>query len=92
MVRADAATASLAAPNPVQWLVLDRVSMDDIDSTAGLMLAATLQRLQKQNITVALAQIGDVRVELDRFGIIERLGAAHLHGTVPDDIEAYHQR
>ena len=78
------------APNPVQWLVLDLVSMDDIDYTAGLMLAATLERLQKQNITVALAQIGDVRVELDRFGIIERLGTAHLHETVPDAVEAYH--
>ena len=78
------------APNPVQWLVLDLVSMDDIDYTAGLMLAATLERLQKQDITVALAQIGDVRVELDRFGIIERLGTAHLHETVPDAVEAYH--
>lgn len=80
------------APNPVQWLVLDLVSMDDIDYTAGLMLAATLERLQKQNITVALAQIGDVRVELDRFGIIERLGTARLHETVPDAVEAYHLR
>jgi len=78
------------APNPVQWLVLDLVSMDDIDYTAGLMLAATLERLQKQDITVALAQIGDVRVELDRFGIIERLGTARLHETVPDAVEAYH--
>ena len=80
------------APHPVKWLVLDMVSMSDIDYTAALTLAATLARLQQQGVTVALAQTEDVRQELDRSGIIACVGAAHLYETVQEAADAFHRQ
>ena len=76
-----------SAPHTVRWLVLDLVSMDDIDYTAGLMLSETLKRLQQGGVTVALAQADDVRDALDRFGITERVGDAHLFESVQAAVE-----
>ena len=81
-----------SAPHPVKWLVLDLVSMDDIDYTAGLTLAATLRQLQRQGIIIAFAQIEDVADELDRLGITERVGKDHLFESVRAAVEAYRQQ
>ncbi|MDQ2799025.1 MAG: STAS domain-containing protein, partial [Armatimonadota bacterium] len=94
---ADFFTAQLlrllaGVPHPVQWLVLDLVSMSDIDYTAGLTLAALLKRLQKQGLTIAVAQAADVREQLDRLGITAQIGAAYLYETVPDAVDAYHRQ
>lgn len=78
-----------SAPHPVKWLVLDLVSMNDIDYTAGLTLAATLTRLQEQGVTVAFLQAGDVLKELTQFGIIDRVEAAHLFDAVQTAVDAY---
>ena len=81
-----------AAPHPVRWLVLDLVSMSDVDYTAGLTLAATLKRLQAQGITVTFAQADDVRDQLERLGITEQVGAAHFYDAVQDAVDACHPR
>ncbi len=70
------------APHPVRWLVLDLVSMDDIDYTGGLTLAATLKTLRGQGLTIALAQTEDVAEELERFGIVTFIGADRMFDTV----------
>lgn len=94
---ADFFTAQLlcllaGAPHPIEWLVLDLVSMSDIDYTAGLTLAALLKRFQQQGITIAFAQAADVREQLDCLGITASVGAASLYETVPDAVDAYHHR
>ncbi len=76
------------APHPVQVLVLDLVSMDDIDYTAALTLSETVRRLGQQGITVALAQTEDVRASLDRGGITRQVGTAHIFETVSDAVNA----
>ncbi|HEV7215184.1 MAG TPA: SulP family inorganic anion transporter [Chloroflexota bacterium] len=73
---------------PVRRLVLDLVSVDDIDYTAGLVLLATLTRLQQEGVTIALAQAEDVRLALDRLGITVRLGSEHLFATVQEAVDA----
>ena len=70
------------APHPVRWLVLDLVSMDDIDYTGGLTLAATLKTLRSQGLTIALAQTDDVADELARFGIVTLVGAERVFDSV----------
>jgi len=81
-----------SAPHPVKWLVLDLVSMNDIDYTAGLTLAATLTRLQEQGVTVAFLQAGDVLKELAEFGITDRVGAAHLFDSLQSAVDAYRRQ
>jgi SulP family sulfate permease len=76
------------APHPVTRLVLDLVSMSDIDYTAALILSATLRRLQQQGIRITLAQAEDVRGVLDKFGITEQLGSSHFYDTVQEAVDA----
>ena len=81
-----------SAPHPVTWLVLDLVSMSDIDYTGGLTLAATLKRLQAQGVTVTLAQADDVQGQLGRLGITGQAGTVQLSDTVQDAVDAFHSR
>ena len=81
-----------SAPHPVKWLVLDLVSMDDIDYTAGLTLAAQLQRLERSGVTVAFAQAEDVTQQLSQFGITAQAGASNAYESVQAAVEAYHRQ
>ena len=76
------------APHPVKVVVLDLVSMDNIDYTAALTLSETVTQFSRQGITVALAQTEDVRTSLDRAGITQQVGTAHLFGTVSEAVSA----
>jgi MFS superfamily sulfate permease-like transporter len=80
-----------AAPHPTRWVVLDMVSMDDIDYTAGLMLQELIARLQHGGITLACAQAEDVRAILDRLGITRQVGEDHLFPTPQVAIDAFRQ-
>ena len=75
------------APHPVKRLVLDMASMDDIDYTASQALSGTLNRLQRQGITVALAQTEDVQGVLDRSGITAQVGAVRIFESVQEAVE-----
>ena len=79
------------APHPVRWLVLDLVSMDDIDYTGGLTLAATLQTLRSQGLTIVLAQTEDVADELARLGIVTLIGADRVFDSVSAAMNAFRQ-
>jgi SulP family sulfate permease len=76
------------APQPIKRLVLDLVSMDDIDYTAMLTLSSTLHRLQQQGVNIALAQTEDVQNILDKSGITKQLGTARIYPTVQEAVEA----
>jgi MFS superfamily sulfate permease-like transporter len=76
-------------PHPVRWFVLDLISMDDIDYTGGLTLATTIARLQAQGITVALTGAKDVSSDLDRLGILDRVGREHVFESANDAVEAF---
>ena len=80
------------APHAVEWLVIDLVSMNDIDYTAALTLLSTVRRLRQRNITIAFAQAEDVHVQLDRFGITDQVGADHLFESVHDALDAFERR
>jgi len=77
------------APHPVTWFVLDLVSMGDIDYTGGLTLARTIEHLQQRNITVALASAEDVLSELERLGVIDRIGRDRLFESAHDAVQAH---
>jgi len=81
-----------SAPHPVKWLVLDMVSMNDIDYTAGLTLAAALQQFERQGMTIAFAQAEDVKTQLDLLGVSAQAGTASVYETVPDAVAAFRQQ
>lgn len=77
------------APHPVQWLVLDLAGISDVDFTAGLTFLKLVERWQRQHITIALAQCGDISDTLDRLGITAKIGAAHRFESISEAVDAY---
>lgn len=78
------------APHPVRWLVLDLVSLNGVDYTGGLQLAATVGRVRQAGITVALAEVDAVHAQLERYGVIEQVGADRVFDTVSAAVDAFH--
>jgi MFS superfamily sulfate permease-like transporter len=76
------------APNTVDWLIIDMVSMSDIDYTAGLTLLETLKRVQQQGVHVAVAQAQDVTKQLKDLGITELIGSHHIYSSVAEAVLA----
>jgi high affinity sulfate transporter 1 len=80
------------APHPVNWFVLDLMSMEEIDYTGGLTLAIIVKRLQDRGITVALAGAADVLQELNQLAVVDRIGGENVFESVGDAVEAYRRR
>jgi high affinity sulfate transporter 1 len=76
------------APHPVRCLVLDLVSVGDIDYTAGTTLPAIVARFKRAGISVALAQGDAIQDQLRRYGIAEQVGADCIFDTVQAAVEA----
>jgi sulfate permease, SulP family len=80
-------------PEPPRWLVLQADAMDDVDFTGGKTLLELVDQLQSRGIVFAVAGARPhVRRELDRYGITERIGAAHYFGTPYAARDAFHAR
>lgn len=80
-----------SAPDPVRWLVLDLVSVDDVDYTGGLTMKRTMCELQRRGIVVALASADDLREPLDRLEITTGIGRDRCFESVDDAIDAFHR-
>ena len=60
---------------PTRWFCVDGAAIDDIDFTAGAMLASVARTLHERNVRLVFAEISDhVRRELDRSGVTELVG------------------
>jgi SulP family sulfate permease len=77
------------APTPPSWLVLDAEGMTHVDSTGIEALASLIAELRSGGVDVLVARLkGPVHESLEEAGIVEVLGADHLHGSVRDAVEA----
>ena len=78
---------------PVEWLVLNVEAIAEIDITAADMWLELYDELQAQGITLALARVKqDLYAQLQRSGLLERVGAEHIYFTLPSAIEGFQQR
>src|SRR5262249_44070727 len=76
------------APHPVRCLVLDLVSVGDIDYTAGQTLPSIVARFKRSGIRVALAQADAIRDQLRRQ-LDDLKGAAPVEHIVPSGLRRY---
>ena len=77
--------------NPPRWFVLYADSIDDIDFTGAKTVSEMADLLAKRGITFAFSDVNDdVRRELDRFGITDKIGADHIFDSAHDAVEAFH--
>lgn len=83
------ALAKGARPKP-RWFCFDMAAVDDVDYSAAQTLASLIGTLQHEGIRPVLAEVTqDVQTELDRYGILKRMGKGAVHRTVDDVLRAY---
>ncbi|HUW04564.1 MAG TPA: SulP family inorganic anion transporter [Acidimicrobiales bacterium] len=84
--------ALVDVPEPPRRFVVLADAMDDIDFTGGKTLLELAEQLADRDIVLCVAAAADrVRVELDRFGVLDAIGAEHVFESLDDAIAAFHR-
>jgi len=79
------------APSPVRWFIVDCSAITDIDFSAGHAIRDLLADLTERNITIVFARVSPfLQDDLDRHGVTEAAGAAHIFHTLHEAIAAVH--
>jgi SulP family sulfate permease len=77
-------------PGEVEWLLLNFEANVQIDLTAIDALDEIREALERRGQTLALARVKqDMRIELERAGLIDRIGEDRVFATLPTAVAAY---
>ena len=88
--RRRAMAAVLGAADPVQWFLLNAEAIVDIDITAVDALVQVHRELSDRGIVFAMARMKqDLRSDLARTDLLQRIGEDHLFPTLPTAVEAF---
>ena len=80
-------------PEPVQWLCIDLVAVDDVDFSAAAALREACKALKEQQIRLVFADASDrVRRELDVSGVTELVGQDAYYHDLRAVLESYQQK
>jgi high affinity sulfate transporter 1 len=72
-----------------QAVVLDAIGMSDVDYTGSRALSKTLDELDRNHITFAVARAGErVRESLSRSGLLQRIGENRFFTSVDEAVTA----
>jgi high affinity sulfate transporter 1 len=86
----EEALSLVDVPHPPRWFVLLVDAVDDIDFTGGTTLVGLADELTQRGIVFGVAGASDaVKAQLDRFGVTDRAGAAHVFGDLDDALAAF---
>lgn len=81
------------ADPPLRWLCLFAISMDDVDLTASDVLGRLQVDLAERGVTLVLCGLEPhVRHELERDGLIDRIGPEHSGFDYLEDVVAAYRR
>jgi SulP family sulfate permease len=88
--RRRALAAVEGAAVPVRWFVLNVEANTEIDVTAADALESLHHELDRRGVVVALARLKqDLRAQLARTPLLERIGEEHIFPTLPTAVAAY---
>ena len=77
-------------PDPPRWFVLLADAIDDIDYTGAQTLLELADQLKQRGIVFAVAVASDdLRRELDRFGLTDKIGPDHYYDRLRDARDAF---
>jgi SulP family sulfate permease len=77
-------------PDPPRWFVLDAAGIDDVDYTGAQTLLELADQLKERGIVFAVAEAtDDLRRELDRFGLTDKIGPDRYFDSVQAAREAF---
>ena len=72
-----------SAPNRVRWFVVDADAITDLDYSAARSLFELLDDLKRRGVGLVFARVSPfLRADMDRHGITEVIGGAHLFATL----------
>lgn len=75
---------------PVRWLLLNTESYVEVDSTAVDTLEQLRRELAARGVELALARVKqDLAVQLDRAGLLEKIGPDRMFPTLPTAVQGY---
>jgi SulP family sulfate permease len=78
-------------PDPPRWFVLFAEAIDDIDYTGAQTLLELADHLTQRGIVFAVAEADDdLRRELDRFGLTDKIGPDRYFDSLQAARDAFH--
>jgi high affinity sulfate transporter 1 len=78
-------------PDPPRWLVLDADAIDDVDYTGAQTLLELADQLKERRIVFAVAEAtDDVRRQLDRVGLTDKIGGDRYFDSLHAARDAFH--
>ena len=79
-----------AAGEPLRWLCLDAVVINDIDYSGGEALRQIHGALADHGVRLVVAEpLPQVRAELERYGLAQLLGEDAIYPTLSDAVAAF---
>jgi SulP family sulfate permease len=79
-----------SAPTPTRWFLLNAEANIAVDLTAVDTLEALRQQVEGRGIIFAMARVKqDLRDDLQRAGLIDRVGESRVFMTLPTAVNAY---
>lgn len=88
--RAGLDAARRRSAQPPKLVVLDALGMYDLDFTGSRALTQTLDALDQDGVSFAVARAGDhLKDNLARSGLMQRIGADHFHASVDDAVREF---
>jgi sulfate permease, SulP family len=79
-----------SSPTPTRWFLLNAEANIAVDLTAVDTLEALRQQAERRGIIFAMARVKqDLRDDLQRAGLIDRVGESRIFMTLPTAVNAY---
>ena len=86
----ERALESIDEHGPIEWVLLNFEANVQIDLTSADALGELLDDLDQRGIRLALARVkNEMERELEKAGLIDRIGQDHLFDTLPTAVLAY---
>jgi MFS superfamily sulfate permease-like transporter len=87
-----ALVAVASADPPAEWLLINAEANVQVDLTALDALDELRAELAHRGIVVALARVkSEVAHDLNRAGVLDRIGTDRVYATLPTAVSAFHQ-
>ena len=89
----DVRTMESAGEHPPTWLCLDGEMISDIDFSAGATILDALGLIEAAGTRLVFARVkSSVRTELQRYGVVDRVGEDAFFGSIEALLDAYRDR
>jgi MFS superfamily sulfate permease-like transporter len=89
----DVRTIEQAGESPPAWLCIDAEMIGDVDFSAGETILDAIGLIEAAGTRLVFARVkSSVREELQRYGVVDRVGDDAFFGSIEALLDAYRAR